>query len=402
MKKSQPLSHRINSIQISPTMAVMNKAKNMQAQGIDVVSFGAGEPDFDTPQHIKEAAILAIQNGETKYTPVSGSIALKKAIQTKLKRDQNLDYNLNQISAACGGKHSLYNIFQVMLEKGDEVVIPAPYWVSYPDQVLLADGKPVIVNTLEKNNFCLQPDEFEKVITTKTKILVITSPNNPTGSAYSREQLLALAQLCLKHNIFIVSDEIYEKIIYDDFTVVSPAQLSEDIKNITFIVNGVSKAYAMTGWRMGFTAGPEWLIAAIDKLQGQITSNISSITQAACVEALAGSQEAIKPMLAAFARRRNTLVDALNAIDRISCRKPQGAFYVFPNIKKLLGRKTPEGKIIETCVDLCDYLLDVAYVAVVAGFGFGAPGYMRLSYATSDTLISAGVDRIQSALSQLK
>lgn len=402
MSKDNFLSARINNIQISPTMAVVGKAKAMQASGINVISFGAGEPDFDTPQNIKEAAIRAIQNGETKYTPVSGTLALKQAIQTKLKRDQNLDYKLSEISTACGGKHSLYNIFQVLIGKGDEVIIPAPFWVSYPDQVVLAEGKPVIVQTSEAHNFCMTPAEFEKAITSKTKALVLTSPNNPTGSAYTRNQLLELANICLRHHIFIISDEIYEKLIYDDFEVVSAAELSEEIKNITFIVNGVSKAYAMTGWRMGFTAGPEWLIAAIDKLQGQSTSNICSITQAASAEALGGSQDAIKTMVQAFKRRRDNLVESLNQIDGIRCNKPQGAFYVFPNIKQLLGRTTPRGKTIESCVDLCDYLLEDAHVAVVAGFGFGAPGYMRMSYATSDELISEGVNRIREAVAKLK
>lgn len=402
MKPELLLSRRINNIQISPTMAVMNKAKNMQAQGLSIISFGAGEPDFDTPQNIKDAAIKAIQNGETKYTPVSGTLALKKAIQTKLKRDQNLDYATNQISTACGGKHSLYNIFQVLINKDDEVIIPAPYWVSYPDQVILAEGKPVIVNTLEKHQFCLQPEELKKAITPKTKILVLTSPNNPTGSAYTQEQISALTTICLEHNIFIVSDEIYEKIIYDGFKVISPAQISEEVKNITCIVNGVSKAYAMTGWRMGFSAGPEWLISALDKLQGQSTSNICSITQAACVEAYAGPQDALLPMIHAFSKRRDTLVKALNDIEGVSCLKPQGAFYVFPNIKKLLGRRTPQGKVIESCVDLSDYILETAHVAVVAGYGFGAPGYIRMSYATSDQLIAEGIKRMTEALAQLK
>jgi len=400
--KNFSLAQRIQNIQISPTLALSEKAAALKAKGLDIISFGAGEPDFDTPKNIQDAAIHAIQNGETRYTPVAGTLALKKAIQHRLKSDKNLDYTLDEISTACGGKHSLYNIFQVLIDSGDEVVIPAPYWVSYPDQVILAHGTPVIVHTKEENNFCLTAEEFQGAITTKTKILVITSPNNPTGSAYTKQQIAALTKICLEKNIFIVSDEIYEKIVYDNFTTTSPAQISPDAKNITCIVNGVSKAYAMTGWRMGFAAGPEWLIAAINKLQGQSTSNISSITQAACVEAFNGPQDEIQTMVQAFSKRRNFLVHALNQMEGVQCQKPQGAFYVFPNIKKLFGRKTPTGKILQGCVDVCDYLLEEAQVAIVPGLGFGMEGYMRLSYATRESLIQQGVQRIEKALSNLR
>lgn len=402
MTDKTQLSQRIQSIKTSPTMAITGKARMMQGEGIDVISFSAGEPDFDTPQNIKDAAVRAIEAGETKYTPVGGTLALKKAIQKKLKRDQGLDYTLSEIIVTCGGKQGLYNLFQVLLNPGDEVIIPAPYWVSYPDQVILAEGKPVILETSDKNNFCITADELSAAITDKTKIFVINSPSNPSGAAYTREQLMALSRVCLEKGILIISDEIYEKVLYDGFESPSIATLDSKLKDITFIVNGVSKAYAMTGWRMGYTAGPEWAIAAMSKLQGQSTSGICSITQAACVEALDGPQDEISKMVKAFKKRRDFLVDELNGIPDIKCLTPQGAFYVFPNIKSLLGRKTKSGKTIETDTDFCNFLLEEFHVALVPGEGFGTPGYMRMSYATSDENIAEGLKRIKKAISALE
>ena len=396
------LTKRIQSIAPSPTMASTAKARQMKQDGLDVLSFTAGEPDFDTPEAIKSAAIKAIEDGQTKYTPVPGTTALKTAILKKLKRDQGLDYAPEEVMANQGGKHSLYNIMQVLIESGDEVIIPAPYWVSYPAQVILADGKPVVVTTNEANNFCMTPEQLEEAITPKTKALILNTPSNPTGSAYTKEQLQALVDVCLQHDIWIISDEIYEKIVYDGFEHISPAQLGEAAKAKTLIVNGVSKGYAMTGWRMGFTAGDKTVIAAMSKLQGQSTSGISSITQAACVEALGGPQDAIAPMVKAFDERRRYVVDAFNAIDGIDCRTPQGAFYVFPNVTSFFGKKTPEGKLIENDADLCNYLLEKHLVALVAGEGFGAPGFIRLSYAASMGSLQNGLDRISKALQILQ
>ncbi len=394
------LTQRIQRIQASPTLAITAKAKALKALGVDVIGFGAGEPDFDTPEHIKKAAIDSLKSGKTKYTPVGGVNELKDAIIEKLKRDNQLEYSREQILTSCGGKHSLYNIAQVLFESGDEVIIPAPYWVSYPDQVLLNDAKPVIVNTQEKNLFKITPEELSQAITPKTKAFILNSPSNPTGTAYTREELEALANILVDKQILCISDEIYEKIVYDGFEFCSMASLNNDIKNLTIIVNGASKVYSMTGWRMGFTAGPKEIIAAMSKLQGQVTSNISTPTQWACVEAYNGSQDFLKEWVAAFCERRNYIVERLNAIAGIQCFKPQGAFYVFPNISSYLG-KTFQNKKLETDLDFCDFLLDEAKVACVAGSGFGAPGFMRLSYATSMENIQKGIDRIEEVLSKI-
>jgi aspartate aminotransferase len=391
------LSQRIQRVKPSPTLAIDSKAKAMKAEGIDVVGFGAGEPDFDTPEPIKQAAIAALKAGKTKYTPVGGINELKDAIIQKFKRDNQLEYTREEILVSCGGKHSLYNIAQVLFESGDEVIIPAPYWVSYPDQILLNDAQPVIVSTKEENGFKITPQELQNAITPKTKAFILNSPSNPTGSAYSQEELEKVAEILVAKNIICISDEIYEKIVYDHFQFVSIASLNEKIKSLTLTVNGASKVYSMTGWRMGYAAGPKEIISAMTKLQGQVTTNINSMTQWACVEALNGSQEFLNDWVAQFKKRRDYIVSRFNGMPRIRCYNPQGAFYVFPNISAYLGKKA-QGELIETDQDFCGYLLKHHLVACVAGSGFGAPGYMRLSYATSMENIEKGLDRIEQAL----
>lgn len=395
-----PFAKRIHKIKPSPTIAITSKAKQMKAEGIDVIGFGAGEPDFDTPEPIKEAAIQSLREGKTKYTDVGGIRELKDAIIEKFKRDNALTYTRDQILVSVGGKHALYNIAQVLFEEGDEVLIPAPYWVSYPDQILLNGATPVFLQTKEENGFCLAPSELEKHISKKTKALILNSPSNPTGSAYSREQLKALAAVLIRHQVLCISDEIYEKILYDHFTFTSIASLSQEMQNLTIVVNGVSKAYSMTGWRMGYAAGPQYIIEAMTMIQGQVTTNINAMTQWASVEALNGSQDFLKEWVQSFQERRDYILGRFLKIPGVSCFKPQGAFYVFPNVSRYLGRKF-NGKSIETDNDLANYLLDEAKVAVVAGSGFGSPGFIRLSYATSMEQIRKGLDRIEEAFHKL-
>ncbi len=395
------LTERVKRIKPSPTIAIDTKAKAMKAEGIDVIGFGAGEPDFDTPDFIKQAAIDALKAGKTKYTPVGGVNELKDAILSKLKRENNLSYTRDEVIVSCGGKHSLYNIAQVLFEAGDEVIIPSPYWVSYPDQVIINDAVPVIIKTQEKNGFKITAEELEKAITPKTKAFILNSPSNPTGSAYSREELEALAAVLVKKNVICISDEIYEKIIYDGFKFTSIASLNDSIKNLTITVNGASKVYSMTGWRMGYAVGPKEIIQAMTKLQGQVTTNINSITQWACVAALNGSQDFLKDWVEQFKNRRNYILERFAAIPQVTCYKPEGAFYVFPNISAYLGKKG-NGKVLNTDEELANHLLDNYKVAVVAGSGFGAPGYIRLSYATSMENIQKGVDRIEKGLKELE
>ncbi|MDX1386061.1 MAG: pyridoxal phosphate-dependent aminotransferase [bacterium] len=394
------LTERIQRIGASPTLALTAKAKAMRAEGIDVVGFGAGEPDFDTPDFIKEAAVQALREGKTKYTPVGGVPELKEAIIQKLKRDNGLDYSPEQILVSCGGKHALYNIAQALLESGDEVIIPAPYWVTYPDQVVLNDAHPVILSATEENGFKITPEQLEGAITPKTKAVIINSPSNPTGAAYSRSELEGLAQVIVKHQIACISDEIYEKIVYDGFESHSIASLNDDIKNLSLVVNGASKVYSMTGWRMGFIAGPQAILKAMTNLQSQVTSNINSITQWAVVAALNGPQDFLNKWVGEFKNRRDFILESLNSIPGILCFKPQGAFYVFPNISALLGRKA-KGRSLGSDMDFCNYLLEEAKVACVPGSPFGAPGFMRLSYATSMENIEKGLERIREAVSNL-
>jgi aspartate aminotransferase len=391
------ISKRVLSIKPSSTLAIDAKAKALKQQGVDVINFGVGEPDFDTPINIKEAAITAINAGFTKYCPVAGTPELKNAIINKLKRDNGFTYVPEEIIVSSGAKHSLYNLFQSIIDDGDEVIIPAPYWVSYPDMVILAGGKPVIIHTSDKTNFKVVPENIEKALTSKIKAIIVNSPSNPTGVTYTAEELKAIAQVCVKNKILMISDDIYEKLVYDDFKFTSIAEISPEVKEFSVIVNGVSKAYSMTGWRIGYAAGPKNIISAMTKVQSQSTSNASSISIKAAVEALNGTQKYVESMKKEFEKRRNYIVEKLNTIRDIMCRKPEGAFYVFPNIKAFLG-KTFNGKVINTDVELADYLLDWAKIAVVPGSAFGAEGYIRLSYATSIENIKTGIERLETAL----
>ncbi|MGA2317995.1 MAG: pyridoxal phosphate-dependent aminotransferase [Thermodesulfobacteriota bacterium] len=394
------LSNRAKSLKPSPTLAINAKAKSMQAQGIHVISFGAGEPDFDTPENIKQAAKKALDEGFTKYTPVGGIDELKDAIIKKFHRDSGLSYKRSEILVSCGGKHSFYNLAQAIFDQGDEVIIPAPYWVSYPPMVALANATPVIVETREKNDFKITPEELKKANTPKTKALIINSPSNPTGSAYTKKELEKIAEIGISKNFFVISDEIYEKIVYDGFQFTSIASLNDEIKKRTIIVHGVAKTYAMTGWRIGYTAGSEEIISAMNNIQSQSTSNPTSISQKASVEALIGPQDEVGRMVAAFGQRRNYIVDRLNKIPGVSCYKPVGAFYVFPNFSSYYG-KSYQGKKIENSTHLADFFLDVARVAVVPGVEFGADPFERLSYATSMEDIKEGLNRIEEALKKL-
>lgn len=391
------LSQRAKAIKPSPTLAIDAKAKALKAQGVDVIGFGVGEPDFDTPRNIKDAAIKAIEMGFTKYCPVGGTDDLKDAIIEKLKRDNGISYERGEIIVSCGAKHSLYNIAMTVLEKGDEVIIPAPYWVSYPDIVALADAKPVIVNTSEKNGFKMTAEEFRKAITPKTKAVIINSPSNPTGSSYSRKELEGIAEVAVEKKILIISDDIYEKLVYDGFEFISIASIGKEVKDLTIVVNGVSKAYAMTGWRIGYAAGAKEIVTAMTNIQSQSTSNPNSIAMKASTEALIGPQDAVNAMVGEFDKRRVYMVERLNKIKGITCLRPNGAFYAFPNITGLLG-KSFNGKLIETSSDMATLLLDEVKVALVPGSAFGAEGFLRLSYATSMEKIKEGIDRIEKAV----
>ena len=384
----------------SPTLAISAKAKAMQAEGIDVVNFGAGEPDFDTPQFIKDAAIKSLQAGFTKYTPTSGTADLKKAICEKLKRDNGLDYKPNEIIVSLGAKHSIYNAALALINPGDEVIIPAPYWVTYPEIVGLADGVPVYIETDESTGFTVPIEKLRAAITPKTKMLILNSPSNPTGGVYTRELLKQIADLAVEKSFYVLSDEIYEKIAYDGREHVSIASFGEDIKKLTITINGFSKAFSMTGWRLGYAAADKDIVAAMSAIQSHSASNLVSFTQPAGVAALNGPREVVDNMVAEFDKRRKRIVEMLNAIDGISCSMPAGAFYVFPNISKLFG-KSFGGKKMATSDDIAGFLLSEAKVAVVAGSGFGADNYMRLSYATSMGNIEKGISRIAEAVAKL-
>lgn len=391
------IAERAKKVKPSPTLAVDSKAKELKAKGFDVVNFGVGEPDFDTPEHIKEAAIKAIRDGFTKYTPVGGIDELKEAIIEKLERDNGLKYGKENILVSCGAKHSLYNIAQALFGPGDEVIIPSPYWVSYPDQVLINDAQPVIVETKEENDFMVEPDALKEKITPRTKAIIINSPSNPTGFIYTKKALEEIAEIALKNNIYIISDEIYEKLIYDGEKHISIASLSEEVKERTIVVNGLSKSHAMTGWRIGYAAGPVEIIKTMTKIQSQSTSNPTSIAQKAAVAALKGPQDCVEKMRQEFEKRRDYLVKELNKIAGVSCRMPKGAFYVFPNINKVLGKNG-----INSSMDLSIYLLEKAFVALVPGSAFGAEGYIRISYATSMENLAKGIERIRKSLEELR
>jgi aspartate aminotransferase len=389
------VSNSLKRIKPSPTLAVTQKAREMKDAGNDVIGLGAGEPDFDTPDNIKEAAIDAIRRGETKYTAVDGTPKLKKAIQGKFSRENNLSYELSQISVGTGGKQIIYNAFMATLNPGDEVIIPAPYWVSYPDMVLLAGGKPKILQCSEKNEFKIKPKELKKAISKKTKWLIINSPSNPTGSCYTEEELEELSEILIKNKrIYILSDDIYEHITYDGFKFFTIAQI-DALKDRTLTMNGVSKSYSMTGWRIGYGAGPKEIIKAMAKIQSQSTTNPSSISQAAAVEALNGTQEFIKTRTESFKERRDFVVKSLNKIKGLTCFKPNGAFYVFPNCKSCLNKKDIKKNKIKTDKDFVESLLENAGVAVVQGSAFGLPGFFRISYATS-------MENLQKALAKIK
>ncbi len=390
------ISDSLKKIKPSPTIAVTQKARELKAAGKDVIGLGAGEPDFDTPDNIKQAAIKAINDGDTKYTAVDGTPALKKAIVEKFKKENNLDYTTDQITVGAGGKHVIYNAMMATLNDGDEVIIPAPYWVSYPDIVLLAGGKPVVMECDEKQGFKINPSDLEKFITLKTKWIILNSPSNPTGACYSENDIKAIAAVLEKHkHIYILSDDIYEHVTYEGFKFFTIAQI-ESLKERVLTMNGVSKAYSMTGWRIGYAAGPKDIVKAIAKIQSQSTTNPSSISQAASVEALSGTQDFIKKRADSFQERRDFVVNALNAIDGIECLNPDGAFYVFPSCKGLMGKKDSNGNEIKSDTDFVQSLLENSGIAVVQGSAFGLEGFFRISYATSMDNLKKAMDKISS------
>ena len=394
------LATRVTRIAPSPTLAMAATAKAMAAQGIDVIDFSAGEPDFDTPEPVKAAAEAAIRSGFTKYTPSSGIDELRAAIVEKLKIEQGLSYEKSQVLVSCGAKHSLYNLAEALLEVGDEIIIPTPYWVSYSDQALLNDATPVFLPTKEEDGYAIHPEELERRITSRTKAIIVNSPCNPTGATYGRRTLEAIATAAVRHDLLVISDEIYEKILYDGASHISIATLGSEIAARTVVINGVSKAFAMTGWRIGYAAGPKELIAAMGNIQSQSTSNPCSISQKAAVAALRFGEPFTKQMVTEFDRRRKAIVEGLNKIPGVSCRLPGGAFYAFPNIKGVLGTRGPAGPI-NSPTDLATYLLRDAHIAVVPGEPFGSQEHIRLSYATSLDVITRGLDRLAMALKKL-
>jgi aspartate aminotransferase len=394
------ISQRAQRTSPSPTLAITAKARKMREEGIDVLSFGAGEPDFDTPEFIKEAAVVALREGFTKYTPTAGIEPLRKAICDKLWRDNGLKYEPNQIIVTCGGKHALYNAFQVICDPGDEVIIPAPYWVSYPEMVKLADGVPVFVHADESTGFVPTIDAIREKITARTRAIVVNSPCNPTGAVFPRQTLKEIAALALKHDLYLISDEIYEKMVYDGQEHFSIASLGEEVKKRTILVNGMSKAYSMTGWRIGYAAAERELIAAMTRIQDQSTSNPTSIAQRAALAALQAPEDTVQQMVAAFAERRRVIVDGLNSIPGFRCAEPGGAFYAFPNVSALYGKRWGD-RVIHGSDAFAEYLLEVARVAVVPGSGFGADENIRLSYACSLDTIRNGLARIAEAVQAL-
>jgi len=397
------IAHSLNNIKPSPTIAVSTKAAELQAMGKNIISLGMGEPDFDTPQNIKQAAINAINAGKTKYTAVDGTKELKQAIVNKFLTENNLSYKTSEISVSTGAKQVIYNALVATLNPLDEVIIPAPYWVSYPDMVLLGGGVPVVLNSSAENNFKITPSSLEQKITNKTKWLLLNSPSNPTGSCYSASELKALAEVLLKYpQVHILSDDIYEHLMFDGLQFATIASVEPKLKDRTLVVNGVSKSYAMTGWRIGYGAGPEKLIKAMSVIQSQSTSCPSSISQAAAVEALSGTQEFIKPNAKLFENRRNLVVKMLNSVEGINCNTPNGAFYVFPSCVGLYGKITESGLTIKNDNDFASYLLDVALVAVVPGVAFGAEGFFRISYAASEQFLTDAMQRIIDACLKLK
>lgn len=394
------LSRRAQALKPSPTLAINAKEKLLRAQGLDIAGFGAGEPDFDTPEHIKQAAIDAVNKGFTKYTPVAGIEPLKDAIIEKFKNDNGLTFKREEVIVSCGGKHGLYNLFQALFQEGDEVIILTPYWVSYPPMVELAGAKPVIVDTREEDDYQVTGDLIRKYITSKTKGIVLNYPSNPVGSVYTVENLVQIGRLAVDHNLYIISDEMYEKIVYDGYQHTSIASIDSAFRERTIISNGVSKAYSMTGWRIGYTVGQKEIIAAISNIQSQSTSNPTSISQYAALAALTGPQDFISMMVGEFQKRRDFLVRELTSIPGVTCYSPRGAFYVFPNFNALLGKRFNE-RTIDSTAALTELLLEEFHTAVVPGAEFGKEGYLRLSFATSMDVIKKGAERIQKAVASL-
>ncbi|OPJ57158.1 pyridoxal phosphate-dependent aminotransferase [Alkalithermobacter paradoxus] len=392
------LSRKHKNLSPSLTLAISAKAKKMKEEGIDIISFSVGEPDFNTPENIRNSAIDAINNGNIGYTAASGMPALKASICNKLKKENNLEYTQDQIIVSNGAKHSLYNAFQAICNDGDEVIMASPYWVSYPELVKMAGAVPVFVNCKEENDFKYDIDELEKYITDKTKAIILNSPSNPTGSVYTIEELERIADLAIKHNIIVVSDEIYEKLTYDETKHISIASLNEEIKNLTIVINGLAKGYAMTGWRIGYTASNSEIAKIMGNIQSHATSNPNTIAQYASIEALEGDQSSIEFMRREFDKRRKEMVERVNKINGLSCREPKGAFYVMVNISKIIGKEY-QGYKINNSMDCADYLLEKAAVAVVPGISFGDDNFIRLSYATSLENIIEGLNRIEKAIS---
>ncbi|HEY6334395.1 MAG TPA: pyridoxal phosphate-dependent aminotransferase [Alphaproteobacteria bacterium] len=396
------LASRLARIKPSPTIAVTTKAAELKAAGRDVIGLGAGEPDFDTPEHIKEAAAKAMREGKTKYTAVNGIIELRKAISAKFKRENGLDYTPDQITVGCGGKQVLYNAIVATVDAGDEVIIPAPYWVSYPDIVLLCEGTPVFVDCPATNGFKMKPEDFERAITPRTKWVILNSPSNPTGAAYTRAELRALCDVLLRHpNVWVMTDDMYEHLVYDDFKFTTPAEVEPKLYERTLTVNGLSKAYCMTGWRVGYAGGPIQLVNAINKVQSQSSTHTSSISQWASVAALNGPQDFIPKHNKVFQERRDLVVSMLNQAKGLHCPKPEGAFYVYPSCAGTIGRKAPDGKTLKTDDDFVTYLLESEGVAVVQGSAFGLAPHFRISYATSTSALEEACRRIQRACGAL-
>jgi aspartate aminotransferase len=397
------IAQRLGRVKPSPTVSLFGRVAELRAQGKSIIGLVAGEPDFDTPDNIKEAAIKAIRDGQTKYTPVDGTPALKQAISAKFKRENGLDYKPDQIIVSVGGKHVIFNAFLATLSAGDEVVIPAPYWVSYPEMVLLCDGVPVIVPCSADKGFKLSPEDLDKAITPKTKWVIINSPSNPSGAAYTRSELKQLTDVLKRHpHVMILADDIYEHLVYGNFTFSTVAQIEPELYPRVLTMNGVSKTYCMTGWRIGYAGGPKEIVKAMAAIQSHSTTNPTSISQAAAVEALNGPQDFIARNKAAFERRREMVVAQLNTIPGIKCHKPEGAFYVFPSCAAFIGKKRPDGKVIGSDEDFVVYLLEEAGVGMVFGAGFGMSPYFRLSYAASDEVLKDALGRITKACAALK
>jgi len=397
------IANRLKRIKPSATLAVTSKAKELKAAGKDIIGLGAGEPDFDTPEFVKDAAKKAMDNGQTKYTNVDGTPELKDAIIAKFKRDNGLEYARDQVSVGTGGKQILYNALMATLNEGDEVIIPAPYWVSYPDMVLLGEGEPVIVDCPASANFKMTGAQLEAAITPKTKWVILNTPSNPTGAGYTHADMKELTDVLVRHDhVYVMTDDMYEHLVYDDFEFVTPAQVEPKLYDRTLTINGVSKSYSMTGWRIGYAGGPKEIIKAMGKIQGQSTSNPSSISQAAATEALNGDQNFMNEWIEAFKNRRNLTVDLLNACEGIDCPMPDGAFYVYPSCAGVMGKTTPEGKTLQTDEDFVSYLLESEGVACVHGEAFGLSPHFRISYATSEEALKKACARIQKACDALQ